>query len=74
MYLLDTNVLSELMRGLPERRVIEWLDSRDASDLWISAITAAELRVGVARLPEGARKTDLNQRIERALGVEFAGW
>ena len=45
MILLDTNVLSELMRPIPEPCVVEWIDSFQEWDVWISAITFAEIRL-----------------------------
>ncbi len=58
MILLDTNVWSELTRPAPSRRVTGWLEENEQR-LAISAVTLAELRFGVARLPEGGRKTSL---------------
>ena len=56
MILLDTNVLSELMRPSPEPQVVRWLDARSELDVWISAVTVAEIRLGIALLPEGKRQ------------------
>ena len=56
MILLDTNVLSELIRPEPDERVTQLLDSLDAAAVATTAITAAELLYGVARLPAGRRK------------------
>ena len=53
MIILDTNVISELARVDPEPEVVTWLDSQPAAEIAITAITAAELLYGVARLPEG---------------------
>jgi len=58
MILLDTNVWSELTRPAPSRRVAGWLGENEQR-LAISAVALAELRFGIARLPEGARKTRL---------------
>jgi predicted nucleic acid-binding protein len=65
--LLDTNVLSELMRPAPSTAVLRWLQAQRNEDLFTSSITVAELRVGVALLPEGARRRDLEQRLNRLL-------
>ena len=59
MILLDTNVVSELMRPAPEPKVLAWLDAQPAADVWISAITVGEIRLGMARLPDGPRKERL---------------
>jgi len=48
MILLDTNVLSELMRPKPDERVLRWIDRQPATSLWISAITRAEIGLGLA--------------------------
>jgi predicted nucleic acid-binding protein len=59
MILLDTNVLSELMRPTVSQAVIDWLDQQLATDLYISAITRAEIELGVGLLPSGKRKDRL---------------
>lgn len=59
MILLDTIVVSELMRPAPEPKVLEWLDAQPAADIWISAITVGEIRLGIALLPDGQRKERL---------------
>jgi predicted nucleic acid-binding protein len=60
MILLDTNVLSELMRPTPSPKVVQWLDSYPQMDLWISAVTVAEIRLGIALLPDGKRSALLS--------------
>lgn len=74
MIVLDTNVVSELVRPSPNRSVVEWVDEHDSSELVITALTAAELRAGVALLPEGRRKDELGMRIESLLVETFAGY
>ena len=59
MILLDTNVISETMRATPEPRVIAWLDAQIADTLYLSAVSLAELLLGVAVLPDGKRKAHL---------------
>jgi len=54
--LLDTNVLSELMRPLPDPNVVRWLDAWPEWDVWISAVTVAEIQLGISLLPAGKRK------------------
>jgi toxin FitB len=70
---LDTNVLSELARQVPDPGVLSWLDSLDISDVATTAVTAAELRYGVARLPEGHRKRELTVVIRGILNEDFHG-
>jgi toxin FitB len=57
--ILDTNVVSELMRPSPASVVLTWLRQQAATELFTTAITAAEIRYGIARLPDGRRKDDL---------------
>ena len=71
MILLDTNVISELMRAEPAQAVLDWFAQHDASDLFISAITEAELRTGVAILPEGQRRNRLQQAIDAMIDQDF---
>lgn len=59
MLLLDTNVLSELMRPSPEQKVAQWMDAQLISALRITSITVAETRLGKAQLPAGRRKSAL---------------
>ncbi len=59
MILLDTNVLSEVMRRTPDRGVLAWLDAQPQERLYISAVTRAEIELGIALLPEGRRKEAL---------------
>jgi toxin FitB len=73
MIILDTNVLSELMRANPDENVLAWLDSQHSQDLYTTAITVAELLYGVARLAHGKRKTALRGAIESMLEGELAG-
>jgi toxin FitB len=68
---LDTNVVSELMRLKPAAAVLDWVDRQPAAEMYLTAITAAELLYGVARLPAGKRKTDLAERIEALLSEDF---
>lgn len=55
MFILDTNVISELMRGVPQPEVLAWVDARARRDLFVTAITEAEVRTGIAILPAGKR-------------------
>ncbi len=73
MIVLDTNVLSELMRRRPAARVIGWVDAQDASALAITAVTVAELLYGVARLAGGARKAELAANVDALVREDFAG-
>jgi predicted nucleic acid-binding protein len=73
MIVLDTNVLSELMRRRPAPRVVEWVDEQDPSALAITAMTAAELLYGVAGLRDGARKAKLASAVQALVREDFSG-
>ena len=73
MILLDTNVMSEPLRPAPDARVIEWIDAQPLETLFLSAITVAELRAGLALLPAGKRRTGLQQNLEKRVLPLFAG-
>jgi hypothetical protein len=70
---LDTNVISELARRVPDPGVLSWLDSLEVSEVGTTAVTAAELRYGVARLPDGHRKRELTAVVRGILAEDFHG-
>ena len=65
MVVLDTNVVSELMRDHPSREVIVWLDELPTRELFVTAVTEAEIRTGIAFLPEGRRRQGIADAAER---------
>jgi predicted nucleic acid-binding protein len=69
MILLDTNVVSNLVETTPNPRVATWIDSTNRSSLWISAVTVAELRVGIELMDDGRRKPELRLAIDRAIDL-----
>lgn len=73
MILLDTNVLSELMRAKPDPQVLSWVDSQPASGFVICSITVAEILYGIARIPEGKRKQSLLEMASAMFDKDFAG-
>ncbi len=73
MILLDTNVISEPLRAAPDARVVAWLDAQPVETLFLSVVTVAELRLGVARLPAGRRRNGLIEQLERQVLPAFAG-
>ena len=73
MILLDSNILSEVIRPSPEPVVLDWLAAQPTTSVFISAITEAELRTGVAFLPEGKRRAVLAAEIAAMLEVDFFG-
>ena len=73
MIILDTNVISELTRPVPDSGVIAWLDSQPAEETAVTAITVAELRYGVRRLPDGRRKAELSEAVSALVDTDFRG-
>ncbi len=73
MILLDTCVVSEPLRPAPEPRVIAWIDAQALETLFLSAVTVAELRAGVALLPAGRRRAGLQESLETRVLPLFAG-
>lgn len=67
MIVLDTNVLSALMRQAPEAPVVAWLDRQPAESVWITSITLFEARLGLALLPKGRRQQTLQAAFARLL-------
>jgi predicted nucleic acid-binding protein len=66
---LDTNVVSELMRPNPDATVIAWLRRQPPHQLATTAVTVAELQFGIARLPKGRRSTTLARKLSQTLGA-----
>lgn len=71
MIVLDTNVISELMRLEPEPAVVAWVDRQPAEEVFLTAVTLAELLYGIARLPDGRRKTTLAEQLEVMIAEDF---
>jgi len=69
---LDTNVLSALMRTKPEPVVVEWLDRQPADSVWLTSITVFEARFGLALLPKGRRRTGLERAFDRVLTEDLS--
>lgn len=64
MIVLDTNVVSEPLRALPAPRVVAWLDAQVLETLYLTTIVLAEIRFGIAALPNGERRDSLRERFE----------
>ena len=73
MVILDTNVFSELLRPAPEPRVEAWLAVQDGAAVYLTAISEAELRYGVAIMADGRRRVALSDAVDRILREDFAG-
>jgi len=70
---LDTNVISELWRIEPDSNVLTWIDAQMVETLYLSTITVAELRFGLAAMPAGTRRTIYLDRLEREVLPAFSG-
>ena len=73
MIVIDTNVVSELMRPTPEPAVMTWFSEQDAAQLYLTAISEAELCAGAAILPAGRRRERLTAEVDAVVRQDFAG-
>ena len=73
MIIIDTNVISELLRPIPEAAVEAWLGEQDGLSIYLTAISEAELRYGVAIMTSGKRRDGLGVAIDRILRDDMAG-
>ncbi len=71
--ILDTNVISELTRPAPEPRVAEWLDRWERADVFVTAISKAEIIFGLECMAAGRRRLELEEIYERLFNTRFAG-
>lgn len=72
-YLLDTNVVSELVARQPNQQVVQWIDDLDTQSVYLSVITIGELRKGIEKLSDSPRKDTLSNWLTDDLLVRFAG-
>ena len=73
MIVLDTNVLSEVMKRLPAPQVLAWLAAQPSGALFTSTVTQAEILYGVELLPHGKRRTGLESAVAKVFEEDFAG-
>ena len=73
MFVMDTNVVSELMRPEPAAAVAAWIGEHDAEDLYLTAVSEAELLYGVAIMPAGKRRHRLEAALHRWLNLGLRG-
>lgn len=73
MIVLDTNVLSEIIRKNPDESVAAWLETQPLTGLFTTSITQAEMLLGVALLPGGRRRRDIEKAIAGMFDEDFAG-
>jgi len=69
MIILDTNVLSALMRQSPDRKVVAWLDRQPRTSIWTSSVSVLEIRFGLQILPVGRRRSALAHAFEQLLAA-----
>lgn len=72
-YILDTNVVSELVAREADQKVVNWVDSIDSESVFLSVITIGELKKGIEKLPDSKRKKTLESWLEEDLLVRFRG-
>jgi len=72
-YVLDTNVISELISKKPNKKVVEWLDRLDPHTIYLSVITIGEIRKGVEKLPPSKRRDTVKEWLEADLLLRFQG-
>ena len=73
MIILDTNVISALMRREPDPNVVAWLDGLPAESSWTTSVTVFEVRLGLEILEAGRRRLQLEEAFDRALEEDFEG-
>jgi len=73
MILLDTNVISEIMRERPSRAVTAWLDARPDNEFWTASIVIAELLAGVESMSTGRKQKALREAVEKLILNDFRG-
>ena len=73
MVVLDTNVLSALMRPSLNSQVVAWLDARPPESIWTAAVCVFEVRHGLERLPVGRRRAGLEEAFDAMLGEDMGG-
>ena len=71
MLIIDTNVVSEMMRAAPSARVVDWLSHQKPSDVHMTALTIAEISYGLENLSGGRRRRDLEKRFHQVLEHGF---
>lgn len=73
MMVIDTNIISEVMRPQPNPSVITWLDQQETAHLYVSTVTLAEIRYGLAVMPEGERQQRLTMQFDAYIARAFEG-
>ncbi len=71
MIIVDTNIISEIMKPSPSAKVIAWLDQTETSDLFVTSVTIAEIKYGLNVLPKGKRQIALEDAFHKAIAKAF---
>jgi predicted nucleic acid-binding protein len=71
-FLLDTNVISELIKANPEPKVTRWIENTDETLLYLSVLTLGEIRKGISFLPQSRRRVALEAWLDRDLSLRFS--
>jgi toxin FitB len=72
VFILDTNVVAEMMRASPAQEVVSWLSEQDAAALFLTTVTLGEIGYGLERLPRGECRLQLEQGFARVIAEAFA--
>jgi predicted nucleic acid-binding protein len=73
MIILDTNVVSAMMRRDTDTKIRSWLDSQPAESIWVTAITVFEIRLGIEILAKGRRRKQLEEDFDQTIAEDFDG-
>ncbi|MEE9391198.1 MAG: type II toxin-antitoxin system VapC family toxin [Planctomycetota bacterium] len=73
MIILDTNVISEVMRAEPDEAVVRWFDRQPASSVWTTSVTIYEIEFGLRRMAEGKRRNTLERLFRELISEELGG-
>lgn len=71
MIILDTNIISEMMKPAPEKVVLDWLNEQESASLYLSTISIGEIGYGIKALPDGRRRRLLSDSFEKLLAAAF---
>jgi|SRR4051812_18850622 hypothetical protein len=71
MIVLDTNVVSELMRTKADPKIVDWIDTRPAESIWLTSITIFEIRLGLETLADGRRRRRLEDAFDDIVAVDL---
>lgn len=73
MIILDTNVISEVMRADPDETVLRWFDRQPSSSVWTTSVTIYEIEFGLRRMAEGQRRSTLERLFREIVAEELGG-